>query len=371
MNLLQKRTWIVLCIVWLVVQLFWLFKFGIYREEEAVVYINIASRIAQGDWNHSIHYWLYAGYISPLVFLKFIGLAFEWMYLVQLTLSFVAFVCFIRLLGLLKISVSAIVIGSLLYATSPIIQAWNSHLYTDGYFGSLVVIALYFISRNPGANFAAFFRLMLLLLFVCFTRPVGFLLIPVAIVYGYTSKVSRRRIYVMASMLLAFSIFVLYALRHGNDFFYPKHNLDLNIICGLPSELKQYETVPNDGKMSIITYFFSNPGLTVRLFFSRLIKSVWMTRPYFSTMHNMVIGVTCSIYYFLALLGTVYAFRKKILNNLYIFFGMGIWLIPNILLCADWHNRFMIPFTAFLLVVATLGIEFLLKRTGLQREATK
>ncbi len=371
MNYLPKKAWLFLVFIWLVVQLFWLYTFGIYIEEEAVVYINIAGRIASGDWQHSVHYWLYAGYIAPMVVIKWVGLSIKWMYLIQLALSFFAFSCFIKILSTFSLSNTAKMAGAFLFATCPFFHSWNSHLYTDGYFGSLVVIALYWITQKFNGSRKAYWSLIILLVFICFIRPVGFLLIPVAIVYAFTRRIKPIRILVPVIWLFAFSFFVVYALQNGKDFFYPGHNLDLNIICGLPSDLQQFEVTPYREINSIPGYFWSNPGLTIRLFSQRLLKSLWMTRPYFSNSHNLVITVCCIVYYLTALIGLVYAFRKKMLNYLYIFLGMAVWLIPNILLCADWHNRFMVPFMPFLLIVSTLGIDFLLNKKGLKETAIK
>lgn len=374
MNVSVKWTTVFIWLIWFIFQAYWLAKFGIYQNEEAAVYINIAQQIVSGDWSHSIHYWLYSGYIVPLVIIKWMGLPLECMYLLQLALSFIALNLFIDMLKNYCNSSVAVFLGSLLFASCPVFQSWNAYLYTDGFFGSITVIALYAVAGGKPNGKKLSLMAAGILVLACFVRPVGFLLIPIALSNAIVNSFNRGFIAFLSIWFLIFGVFVLFALRNGTDFFYPGHNLELNIICGLSSELKQFEIYPYNDGMGIASYLISNPEMSVRLFAHRLFRSLWMTRPYFSTTHNIILAISCSVYYLLALLGTVYVFRKKILKYLYIYFGMFILLVPNILFCADWHNRFMVPFLPFLLIISTLGIDFLFhyrkKKTVLSNRIT-
>jgi hypothetical protein len=357
-----RKEWILIFSVWLVVQVFWLYFYGIYIKEEAQVYIGIAREIALGNFSHSIHYWLYAVYIAPLTLLYWLGFPLQMMYGLQLLTGIAAMWCFVKILCSTGVRKAAIISGSLLFASSPLFHSWNSHLYTDGFWGNVVVVLIYLIQRNSHGTRAQFLFLFITLIIGCFIRPVGFLIIPIALLHLWITRAPKYRLLLLTVWLLIFSFFINYALQHGTDFFYPKHNLDMNIICGLPSDLKKYEQHAYEPGMSIPAYFFSNPDLTVRLFANRLVKSLWMTRSYFSAAHNLMIGFACFIYYLLAIPGIFYVLSKKLRFWYYIISGMVIWLIPNIVFCADWHNRFMVPFIPFLLIMATFGIEFVLSK---------
>jgi hypothetical protein len=364
MTTIGRKGWILLFSVWAAVQLFWLLFYGIYTQEEAQVYIGIANEIADGNYSQSIHYWLYAGYIAPLAILSWLGLPVQIMYGVQLILGLLAMWCFVKILCATGVRKSAILLGGILFATSPLFHSWNTYLYTDGFWGNAVVILIYLIQRNSRGTQSQFLFLFAMLIVGCFTRPVGFLMVPIVILHLRNTNAPKSRWLMLTGWLILFSFFVSYALQNGTDFFYPKHNLELNIICGLPSDLKKYETRAFEPGMSIPTYFFSNPELTARLFVSRLAKSLWMTREYFSAAHNMMNGLACFIYYLLAIPGILYVIVKKLRFWYYIISGLVIWLIPNIVFCADWHNRFMVPFIPFLLIMATFGIEFVLSIKG-------
>jgi hypothetical protein len=356
---INKWGYVSIVLVWLITQGFILSYFGIYTQEEARVYINIADAIVQGNWNHSIHYWLYSGYIGVLVILRYFGMPYEAMYVLQLLLSFLAVHCFIKLLSGLQISKFAVFAGGLLFASSPLFHAWNSHLYTDGYFGSLVVISLYLINKNAKGTLISFFFLFLLLVYASFVRPVGFLLPFMALLYLFFHKGVFTRILLLSIWVLLIVMITKLSLTRGSNFFYPNHNLELNIICGYPSALNQHEVKPYNMGMSIASYFLQNPKMTFMLGFNRAFKSLWMTRPYFSPAHNFVLGSLCSLYYLLAITGIISVFRKKNLKNFYFLIFALIWLVPNILFCADWHNRFMIPFIPALLVLAAFGIDYI------------
>jgi hypothetical protein len=355
----NKWGYLSIVLVWLITQGFIVTYFGIYIQEEARVYINIADAIVQGDWKHSIHYWLYSGYIGVLVILRYFGIPYEAMYVLQLLLSFLAVHFFLKLLEGLQLSKYAVLTGGLLFASSPLFHAWNSHLYTDGYFGSLVVISLYLIHKNARGPILSFFLLFLVLAYASFVRPVGFLLPFMALIFLVIHRVFFSRIILLSLWVAALVFFSKISLSKGSNFFYPNHNLELNVICGYPSSLKQHEVKPYRRDMSIASYFWHNPKMTFMLGFNRAIKSLWMTRPYFSRMHNILLGIICSLYYLLAIAGIISVFRKKNLKNLYFLLFALIWLVPNILFCADWHNRFMIPLIPALLVLATFGINYM------------
>lgn len=362
MTTIRRKEWSLLLFVWGTVQLFWLFFYGIYTQEEAQVYIGIANKIAVGDYSHSIHYWLYAGYIAPLTLISWLGLPVQMMYGVQLITGFVAMICFVKILYATGVRKAAILAGGLLFASSPLFHSWNSHLYTDGFWGNVVVILIFLIQRNSRSTRLQFLFLFAMLIVGCFIRPVGFLMVLVAILHLSFIHAAKFRWLMLSGLFIIFSLFVGYALKHGTNFFYPNHNLDLNIVCGLPSDLKKIENHPYEHGMSIPSYFLSNPELAIRLIVNRLAKSLWMTRPYFSASHNLMVGFACFIYYLFAIPGIIYVLVKKLRNWYYIISGMVIWLIPNIVFCADWHNRFMVPFIPFLLIMATFGIEFVLSK---------
>ena len=362
MRIIGRKEWILLFSVWIVVQIFWLYFYGIYTQEEAQVYIGIANEIASGNFSHSIHYWLYAAYIVPLTLLAWLGLPLQIMYGLQIITGMAAMWCFVKILCATGVRKAAILLGGILFASSPLFHSWNSHLYTDGFWGNVVVIIIYIIHRNSHGTRQQFLLLIALLIVGCFIRPIGFLMVPIAILHLWFTRAHNYRWLMLSGWLIILSFFVTYALQNGTDFFYPKHNLDLNIICGLPSDLKQYESHAYETGMSIPTYFLSNPEIAVRLIGNRLVKSLWMTRSYFSASHNLMIGLACFIYYLLAIPGIWYVLGKKLRFWYYIISGLVIWLIPNIVFCADWHNRFMVPFIPFILIMATFGIEFVLAK---------
>jgi hypothetical protein len=353
---LSKWQRVIIMLVWVITQIVVLLYYGIYTLEEAEVYTNIATNIVNGNFNHSIHYWLYSGYIGILVCLRYLGLPFESMYFIQLAISFTALYCFLKLLARLPIKEISLFVGALIFASSPLFHAWNSHLYTDGFFGSLVVIGLHLIVQNSKGSFFQFSLLFVFLVFVSFVRPVGFLIPILAVTYIWIEKISLRKGLLITFWIVGMLFFIKTSLKQGSNFFYPNHNLELNVICGYPSSIKKHESVPYNSEMSIIKYFTMNPKMTFSLILNRAYKSLWMTRPYFSKLHNGILVFICLFYYTWAFIGIVSVIRNKNLKIAHFLIITLIWLVPNILFCADWHNRFMIPMMPGLLLLVTLGI---------------
>ncbi len=354
----SRRDGIFLFAAWLLTQICWYMNTGgIFQQEEAIVYTHITDSLSKGQWDISSHFWLYAGYIGPLLLLKVIGLSYVWMYPLQLGLSLVSLIAFYKLLKTLQVKSTYILWGSMLYVTCPFIQNWNVYLYTDACFSHGVVILMYLLARETQKDFKSFYLITSLLFFLSFTRPIGFLLFPISIIFYFYKNKTFRQISVLTIFFLGMAGLVIYFMSTGKDFYYANHNLETNIICGLPSQLQAFEVNPFKNGMSPVTYLITNPELTIRLFGSRLIKSLWMTRPYFSAEHNLAIVFTLIVYYLPALSGLFISLRKK-KDTYYPFIsGILILLIPNMLLCADWHNRFMAPILPFILVFTALGLQ--------------
>jgi hypothetical protein len=198
-----------------------------------------------------------------------------------------------------------------------------------------------------------------------FFRPVGFLFVAVAVIFWLTngSKKNKECILFFSGYFLVLISFSWYCLVYSENFFFPGHNSEANIICGYPSDLVKYIKEPYDPGKSMFHFLISNPGMTGRLLINRLYKSFWMTRPFYSAKHNLFIAVSLIPYYSLAIIGAGSILRKRLfLKNAFILFGLFILIVPMLLFCADWVSRFMLAPFVFIFILMSLGINFLFQK---------
>ena len=367
--ILHKKQWGFILIIWLTVQAFYLYTTGIVITGESEKYINLSAQLAAGDWKMQPNFYLYAGYILIHLTIKIIGLSYKWMYLVQLAVAAIAFICFIKILTISVTNRATVVTTAVLFAICPFFQSWNCFLYTDSMFASLIIISIYclLVSSSPAGNHKKV--LVFLLLAVPFFRPIGLLFIPVAIFFWVTDALKKHLSHILffSGYFVLLLLFSWYCLNHSNDFFYPNHNSEANIICGYPSDLTKYIKYPYEPDKTMFHFFIANPEMSARLLMHRLYKSFWMTRPYFSTLHNTFIILFLIPCYTLALIGTGVILRSRSLKNVYILFGLSIFILPMLAFCADWSNRFMLPPLVFIFILMATGLEAILKKMAVPK----
>ncbi|HVS95924.1 MAG TPA: hypothetical protein VHE54_05540 [Puia sp.] len=354
-----KRTdrWIIYT-VWLVTQAALLAAFGINGRSDAQKYIQLSREIVGGQWDVGWNDLFYSGYVAIHVLLRLLGLPAKTMYAVQLVLSAVGLHYFLRTLALWVRSRPALLISGILYASCWVTQQWVPVLLTDTVFFDLLTIGVYYLLSAPAGGRTAWVFILILPFF----RPTGVLFVVFAGFYWLFTARQSRKLLPLAGVLVLLAGWVYLALTGGRDYFYPYHNLQANIICGLPSGLQAYQRTPYRGGMSVIGYLWANPGMSIRLFAARLVEVFAMTRPYFSSLHNLAAkGFEC-VYYLLASVGVAGLLREKRQVIRYLAAGMVIFCAPSVLFCADWSGRFSLPVFCFLLLLVGSGVDVLWRR---------
>lgn len=360
---LLRKDWVLLGIAWLFMQIFFLYTLGIEVEDEAAKYIGLSRDLVNGTVRFQLHDCWYAGYTGIHVLIRVLGLPPQAMYGVQFILSFISLVYFMKIIAVYAGDRLRILVAGILYATCFIIQQWTCYLFTDTMFYQLLIIGIYFmLQQNESSKHQKIFWSFLL--FLPFFRPVGFLFIVVACTHWIFTGGKKNLLKLsVAGIYLVFLVFLVQrSILGDNGYFYPYHNLDANIICGLNSDLLKYQQVPYNRQTKIIDHFLHNPELAVRLFLLRFFKAFSLTRPFFSSMHNLLAGAACVFYYGLALMGLVHIFRKKIKTLYFLPVACIVFVIPSVAYCVEWSGRMSLPMFCCAMIMAGIGTSVLLQR---------
>lgn len=377
--ILRKQDWYLIGACWLATQLIILWYFGINDGGESAVYIEWSKNWLAGVRHYNLNVIFYAGYIAIHVLLRWLGLPVKSMYGVQLLLSALSVYYFVRILARWVQSRAALVLTAILYSTCYIIQLYVSMLYTESVFCDLLLIGSYYLltasptaplnsapqgnspllSAIPSPHLRNRIICWIFILLLPFFRPVGFLFTALACCYWATTSLRRNRWQILAGIAwLACVIILINISLESPGFFYPGHNAEANIICGYPSDLLQYRQVPYHEGMSTFGYLLRNPNMTIRLFAWRFYKVFSLPRPYYSTGHNLVLGITSITYCLLALTGLYQIFfRRSTLPKYFLPFAILLFSLPCVALCVDWEGRFSLPVYGFLLLAAGIGLD--------------
>ena len=367
---ITKTGWTFIAISWFMLQLAFLWFLGIEEKDEAAKYIELSERLVAGSGDFQLYNIWYAGYIGLHSLFRLVGLPVQTMYVFQLILSFVSMICFIRILATWTSNRMVLTLSGLLYATCFIIQQWVPFLFTDTVFYMLLIIASYYLlNENKDLQHRIIFWLFFLLL--PFFRPVGVLFVLVACLHWlFTWQRSHLVKILLGIIYLAVLFFVIRKSLDHAGYFYPYHNLDANIICGLSSDLLQYQVVPYNNDTKVPAYLMSNPEMSIRLFLARFYKSFSFTRPYFSLSHNLAITLSSLFYYSLAVVGLLSVIRQKKRNYFFLLAGALIFCIPGIAFCVEWSGRMALPTFCFTLVLSAIGVDTMLKAIINDRKKT-
>jgi hypothetical protein len=358
---LSKNNWILLFTVFGLVQYLLYINTGIIEVREAKKYLDTANSILDGNFNLRITYIFYSFYIGLIIVFKKIGLPYTSIYFFQLLIAFTGFYYFIKILCVQLNNKIAIVVAGILFAACTFTQVWVCFLYTDSIFFNLLIFVYYLLFSNNTSSRKPYYVYMGIFLLLI-TRPLGFLFLPIMLLHHFlfTSQKWTKKNSVLL-LIFATTIGVLvYAFKSSVGYFYPIHNAEANIICGQNSALLKYMQTPYNPQKGIVAFFLANPKMTFLLFINRAISNFWLTRSYFSSIHNLLISLVLIGYYSLAILGVWHLWvknAKKLL--LFLVACTIIFALPSIAFCTDWENRFVVPSFLFILLLTANGVAFL------------
>jgi hypothetical protein len=209
---------------------------------------------------------------------------------------------------------------------------------------------------------------LITLTLISVTRPTGLLFLPPTFLYLYFRFFhGPGSVYKISFLLLLTALFFYFlnaAIGSGGelDFMLPARTEQ--IICGVatvPSpvaidEAKNYNSVY--GLFYYVTHNFSQFS---RLALKRTIAFFGVLRSYYSMLHNVCLVLLYYPIYILATLAARY-WLKKPLILLYIISLVFLNLITAVVSCDDWHNRFFLTITPYLIFLAAPVINKLLLR---------
>jgi len=350
----QEYSFILLSLLWLIVQVLLLLNYGFITEFEGAKYQLIANEIISGTAINQelLFYSVYPIIIS--LFLK-IGLGLKAMLILQLIVN--AWATY-RFLGISRMLFSKKWIS--IFTTSAFIltlqiQQWNFFLFTESLFVSGLIIYTYCILKFDYSNKFNSILLALLFIFLSFLRPIGLLLFIPTIAYFYLNRRNIKNIYSLIPLLLSVSlVFILNQLNNSTQLIYLIKESFSNswVILGyndLSIQLHQENTILFSFKLLLnrIYYFFS------------------MQRPYYSLGHNIMVSAFYPIYG-LALFG-IKRFYK---NNLSFFIFSLLFILSisslSLLLYLNWHGRFIVPILPLFIFFSGYGVEYLFEKKKAQ-----
>jgi hypothetical protein len=356
----------VILVVWTFVNVCLLFRFGIVTDGEAEKYIREARNLIDKGSLSSSNFRMYMTEIILIfISLKF-NLGYELIVALHLLFNLIATITLYRLVSSIFLPLTGLIVTLWFLLNLPL-HEFNFFLQTDSLFYSFTILFSCYLLQIEKFTLKEAVLVLLSLSLISVTRPTGLLFLPPTFLYLYfrffnAFKLSYKLLVLMV-VSVAFIYFLNEAIGSGGelDFMFTARNE--SIICGVPTlrYFKKITEIENGNSLYGLVYYIAhNFPQFVRLSFQRSLAFFGIVRDYYTPLHNIYIILYFFPMYIMAALSMKYWIKKNVLLLLFSFSLIFFFWVTVILSCDDWHNRFILTISPYLIVLSTPFIRRLL-----------
>lgn len=359
---------ILLFFIWMSIQFSIYLYFGISTDGEAKRFIEEANNLINGQPFSNQIYIMYLTEIS-LIYLKIkFFLSNFFIVFIQLILNGFALYRFYTFINETGHSKRSAFLGCLLLIACFPYQIYNSMIYTESIFFSMTILFSCFLLSIKKFHLKNLFLLIIFLTALCFTRPTGIFFAMASFLYVYIQLTKNHSLFFKTSLLLAITLPFLFILNwmmksgKGVDVLLPF--VQEHIICDIPTVNTRYIPNPENspGLTDLIQYIAWHPFQFIQLGAWRTLAFFGVIRPYYSLLHNIYIALYFFAIYAAIVLGMIKRRFKIDGNNLYYLIVCGIFWLFVVFSCDEWHSRFFLTLTPFLILMGLHSLRELLEK---------
>lgn len=350
----------------MIVQSMLYFQYGIVTDLEAHKYISQAHNLIDHGNVDSPNFWLYSSQIFLIATALKLKAGFFSVYLFQLFFNALATYQLYSLISRISNRQTSMIL-SLAFIFNIPMQTFNCYLQTESLFYSLTILFSCFLVNINQLNLKTLTLFFLFAILICFTRPTGILFVGCAFLYlffrfaRFLSGFAKVGISALASVV--FLLLLNMSLGSGGELDFMLPFRDERIICGVPTlnHFASIRTSSNPNSIHGLLYYIThNFDQFFRLAWLKS-KAFWaLSRPYYSTLHNLCLYLYFFPLYLLVCLSIPAWFKK---NKYLLLYGSSLFAITwltVILTCDDWHNRFFLSVVPYIYILAVPKLQQLL-----------
>lgn len=358
----------ILLALWLLLNTFFLIHRGIYLENESAKYIYQARLFLATGAPGSNNFYLYFIQIILLAFCIKFHLGFFFAVLIQLFFNLIATAFFYKTIQHIFGNVRTAFIATLLLLANYYYQEFNTFLYTESLFYSFTLILSCYVIRIRTLTVKKLLAVTGMLVTISITRPTGLLFLPPTFLYlflvFFRNMPTWKKITVLTSLSILFLFFLNLALGSGGqlDFMLPFR--DERIICGLPTlpAFLPIKTAANGNSLYGLLYYIThNAPQFLKVAGLKSVAFWGLYRDHYSTFHNFYLIVFFGVLYLMTLTSLGHWFRNNPNILCYLVSAIALNWFTVMLTCDDWHNRFYLSISPFLIILAMPSLQKLIR----------
>ena len=353
-RIINNKVNILLMLVWALFQILLYLNSNIVTINEAEKYINGANDIVYNN-RFPFCYISYGSYVLFLALLFKLGFNYFGVYLVQLALNLVATIAFFKIVKTITGHPRTAYIAISIFILSYHLQQWNTHLFTESFMVSMLMIFWYVFLYFNLKKVSGIICLSILFIILLFSRPTAILFLPGILIYWIVRNktIVKEAIKLKWIILSAFVLFILFCcfIQFEKRVLFSDLFISLQqgqTICGTNYYQEHFISIEQHNA------FLQNLTIFCKVSCKKLLLFYGVIRPFYSRSHNLILMAYYPIYP-LALMGLI---RNKI-NREHHYMMLTFILLINVLLiitCDSWEGRFIVPILPFIIVFAAIGL---------------
>ena len=367
-NQQERKHILIFSLVWLVLQLLLLWHNGIFADGESIKYIDQAQKFLQNGKFTSNNFIFYSTQILLIAAVLKIKAGFWLIILIQFVFSWWATFSLYKLAHYLFNSLTALIAVILFLLNLPL-QEFNTFLQTESLFYSITIITSSYVIRLQQFKLKHFLIIFPLLILISVTRPTGLLFIPVVFLYLFFYHFNFITIVqkITLALILGFTFFFVlnWALGSGGELDFILPFIKENIICGVPSfsDLRDAKSLGYENSLyGLLSYIFHHFQQFIKLSWLRSIAFWGLLRTYYGMAHNIYLAMLFYPIYILCIFHLIFSDKKSRPALTYCAILILLTWITVLITCDDWHNRFFLTISPYLILFASPVLANLISR---------
>ncbi|HPH85589.1 MAG TPA: hypothetical protein PLC48_09005 [Ferruginibacter sp.] len=357
MGSINKPLALLFCL-WMIVQAWLLYTNGISTNGEAQRVIREAGNLADGSGFSTPIYFLYSIEIILVLGITKIGAGYWFIVLIHLLLNLYALFSFFRYMRSIS-DLRLAMIGSILLISCYPYQLYNDFIYTESIFFSLGILYSCYLLRTDTFSLERIIKLGLFLLLLCLCRPTGLFFCGASLIYWIARSkqpVSTWSRFGIGAVVVIAGLFLLnYLMGTGGGIQVLVPFREEQVICEVPTKISPVLPTDDSADNSIaglMNYVTTNPQSFSRLAWLKTKAFFGLTRSYYSTGHNLFVAGYFYSLYVLIIFGITRYWKRLPGSYIFLISLAGIFWLAVIFSCDEWHNRFFLTLTPFIIMAA-------------------
>ena len=358
----------ILLLLWLLLNTFFLLQKGIYIHGESDTYIYEARVFLATGAPHTANYWLYIIQILLIAFCIKFHLGFFLVVLIQLLLNLIATAFFYKTIQYIFGNSRIAFVATLLLLANYFYQEFNTYLYTESLFYSFTLILSCYLIHVQTLTVKRISIITAMLVITCITRPSGLLFLPPVFLYlflvFFRNMSAWKKIAWLTSLAILFLCLLNLALGSGGELDFMLPFRDERIICDVPTlpAFLPIKTAANGNSLYGLLYYIThNTPQFLKMAGLRSVAFWGLYRDYYSTLHNSYLIVFFGALHLMTLASLGYWFKHNPNILWYLLSAIALTWFTVMLTCDNWDNRFYLTISPFLIILATPTLQKLLR----------